>query len=88
MNVSEEATTIEQAMDRIKTKGYFCSGQALAVLSKQLLDKVESGELTTLDKLGIKYMNESYFYVLVGNPDNVRVFQERNFSYLGKGSKS
>lgn len=80
----------EEILTKIKENGYINSSHLHEPECDILAELIADGTLQTLDDMGVKFMNESYFYLLAGNPDCVQVIRDpvhKGISYLEKGKK-
>ena len=68
--------TIHEVMAEIDEKGFFCAGYASNEVHVALNAKREAGELVNLEDLGIKFLNESYYFLRAGNPKQVCVINK------------
>lgn len=83
MDSSDATQTILRTIDK---QGYFCTGRASQAESELCSKMRQNGELVTLADLGIKFMNEAYIYLRVGNPMKVEVktSDAGRYSYLDR----
>ncbi|EKD22562.1 MAG: hypothetical protein ACD_84C00045G0004 [uncultured bacterium] len=68
----------------IKKKGFIFSYELTGEDEKKLEICKNKGYVESIGETGIKFFNEDYFYILKGNPHNVRVHTVKN----GGGSTS
>ena len=79
MNVQEAIQ--EGLLNQIRTKGWICDNNLHPEDENEIANLVES-----LRSAGIEFINEDYFFILKGNPDNVHVFQKDHCTFtLRKG---
>jgi hypothetical protein len=75
--------SIHEVIAEIEEKGFFCAGYASPAVHTALVAKRDAGELVSLADLGIKFINEHYYYLLKGNPKCVCVIDKgRGMSVL------
>lgn len=73
-------------LNQIKTKGWICDYNLHPSDEEELLNLVHMGRIESLKSAGIEFMNEEYFFILKGNPDNVHSFQKDQCTFsLRKG---
>lgn len=81
--------TRAEILSIVERDGYVCAAHP-SVMNQESQSSIEAlvneGAIEPLSKhRGIHFMNESYFFILSGNPDKVGVKTDGNSSYLQKG---
>lgn len=76
----------EGLLDQIRAKGWICDNNLHPEDEIELRKLEFEGVIESLRSAGIEFMNEDYFFILKGNPDNVHVFQKDRCTFtLRKG---
>lgn len=74
-----------ELLAEVKQKGFMWTTPDISdEIFDSLEDLVKEGKLTTIDKEGIKLMNESWCYIVPGNPSRVHVVSKDGSSWLQK----
>lgn len=75
----------DQVLKIVEDEGVIWDVPSTSELVPTINQLVEEGVLVSGSTAGIKFMNEDYFFIKKGNPDNVYVVTKHYISFLVKG---